>query len=245
MSKGILIESLSWKDAEPHFTTDAVVVIPLGAASKEHGYHLQLQNDRTLVEYLKEEVLNNSNVLVLPTVTYFYYPAFVDYPGSISLSADTSTNIIVEICQSISKFGPRRFYVLNTGVSTITALEKSADSLKAEGIILLYTNLELAQSPACEEISTQEGGSHADEVETSMMLYIAPETVNMKLATNFYSTEGEGPLRRQKTPGSCFSESGVWGDATLATREKGEKVVKCLVRNILQDIESLRQIPLS
>lgn len=245
MSKGILIESMSWKDAEEHFSDDAVAVIPLGAASKEHGYHLQLQNDKTLVEYIKEEVLNNSNVFVLPTVTYFYYPAFIDFPGSISLSKETSANMITEICRSVAKFGPHRFYVINTGVSTLVPLAMSASSLLAEGIILRYTNLDIAENPASTEVSEQSGGSHADEIETSMMLYVAPETVNMQAATKFYSHDGEGPLRREQSPGCCFSPSGVWGDATLATREKGEKVVKCLIRNILQDIETLRETDLA
>src|SRR5437762_898086 len=76
---GTLLEDLTWKEAEPLLTSDTVVVIPLGAASKEHGPHLKLKNDWLIAEYLKRRVLASAKVVVAPTVNYHFYPAFVEY----------------------------------------------------------------------------------------------------------------------------------------------------------------------
>lgn len=243
MSQGKLLELMNWKEAEGYLNENAIIVIPLGAAAKEHGLHLQLRNDWLLAEYLKQQIISRTEVLILPTINYAYYPAFSDYPGSISLSAETCTRMFIEICSSISKFGPKRFYVINTGISTKIPLQEAANQLAPAGVFLSYTDLASdAISKLESEISEQDGGTHADEIETSMMLYINPESVEMEKATRDFAANSEGPLSRLPNTNYCYSPSGVWGDATLATQAKGEKIVKCLVEQILQDIESLRAI---
>ena len=241
---GVLLEDLTWLEAEQFLTSDAVVVIPVGSAAKEHGPHLRLNNDWLLAEYLKRRLLATENVVVAPTVSYHYYPAFVEYPGSITLSLATATAMIADIVGSLARYGPRRFYVLNTGISTLKALEPASSALAAEGIILQYTNLTTALSPIEKRLLSQEGGSHADEAETSMMLYIEPASVDMAKATRDFRPDGVGGLtRRPDGPGS-YSPSGVWGDATLATREKGEMLVEALVAHVREEIERLRREPL-
>lgn len=244
MSRGVLLEHLTWIEAERVLTPDAVVVIPLGAASKEHGPHLKLNNDWQIAEYLKNAVIERDDVVVAPTVPYSYYPAFVEYPGSISLSLTTACDVFVDICLSLSKFGPWRFYVLNTGYSTLKALAPAADKLLELGILLSYTNIEQKISATVREVSQQEGGSHADEIETSMMLVIAPQTVDMSKAVKDFDKTGRGHLSRTQAVGKTYSPSGIWGDASLATAEKGEAVVKSLVSGILNDIQQLRKASL-
>lgn len=239
---GAYLTDLNWKEAEKLLSDTTIVVFPLGAGAKEHGLHLPLCNDQLMAEYLARELASRSDVVVAPTITYSYYPAFVEYPGSISISANTATGLITDACLSLSRFGPRRFYVLNTGVSTCGPLEKAAELLKQQNIVLKYTNLHSAMSPAIDEVSTQEGGTHADEIETSMMLLIAPDRVRMKDACKDYQPNAEGRLTRNAESGFSYSPSGVWGDATKATKSKGEKVVKCVVDNLVLDVEALRAI---
>jgi hypothetical protein len=52
-NKGILLKDLTWVEAEKALTPDTIVVIPIGAESKEHGPHLKLKNDWLIAEYLK------------------------------------------------------------------------------------------------------------------------------------------------------------------------------------------------
>lgn len=240
-NKGILLEDLTWVEAEKVLTRETVVVIPLGAAAKEHGPHLKLKNDLILAEYLKKRVLKASNAVIAPTVNYSFYPAFVEYPGSTSLRMETARDLIVDICRSIARHGPRRFYILNTGVSTVRALRPAVELLASDGIVMRFTDVLKVIGPVEKKIAKQEGGTHADEMETSMILYMDPKSVDMKKAVKDYRP-GQGRLTRDPNGEGTYSPSGVWGDATLATREKGRIVTEALVKGILDDIEELRRV---
>ncbi|MGH9969215.1 MAG: creatininase family protein [Pyrinomonadaceae bacterium] len=242
-ARAILLEDLTWREAEKILTPETVVVIPLGAAAKEHGPHLKLKNDFLIAEYLKGRVLRRAEVVVTPTINYHFYPAFLEYPGSTSLRLDTARDLVVDICRSLARFGPRRFYILNTGISTLRALRPAAELLAAEGILARYTDLKMLE-PVEKLVSKQEGGTHADEIETSIMLYIAPADVDMKKAVkDYHPSRGRGLTRDPKGEGT-YSASGIWGDPTLATREKGRKVTEFLVAGILSEIEDLRNATL-
>src|SRR5262245_10656154 len=115
-SPGVFLEEITWIEAEKLLGPDTVVVIPIGAASKEHGPHLRLANDFTMAEYLKRRVANEAHVVIAPTVPYHYYPAFVEYPGSTTLRLETARDLMIDIVKSLARYGPRRFYALNTGV---------------------------------------------------------------------------------------------------------------------------------
>ena len=237
----VLLETLSWDEAEHTLTPDTVVMIALGAESKEHGRHLQLNSDFLMAEYLKKRVLDAApqSVVVAPTINYSFYPAFLEYPGSTSLSMDTARAMITDIIRSLAHYGPRRFYILNTGISTLRPLAQAATDLSKDGVVLRYTDL--TRDDPVEKKLRQSGGTHADEIETSMMLYIAPESVRMKKAAKDLSPSQPGGLTRDPQGKGTYSPTGAWGDPTLATREKGQAVVESLVATILKDIDDLRK----
>lgn len=237
--KGFLLEDLTWTAAEEVLKSSTVMVLPLGAAAKEHGPHLPLKSDWIIAEYLKSTIVKQSDVVVLPTVTYSYYPAFRQYPGTVSLELSTASRLIVEICRSVANFGPRRFYVLNTGISTAYALDTAASELSNQDIILRYNDLSSCLKSLKEQVSEQQGGTHADEIETSLLLYIARDKVDMSKAVREYN-EGDGPLTRHQNEPGVYSASGVWGDPTLANPNKGKKIAYALVETILLEIEELR-----
>lgn len=239
--RGVLLENLTWVEAESVLKPDTVVVIPIGAESKEHGPHLPLKNDFLMAQYLRDRVLESADVVVAPTVNYHYYPAFGEYPGSTTLRLETARDLLVDICRSLARYGPRRFYALNTGVSTLRALKLSAGVLANEGLLLRYTNILEIGAEAEKTIRKQEGGTHADEIETSIMLFISPQNVDMKKAVKDYHPSDAGGLTRDPKKPGTYSASGVYGDATLATREKGEMMVNAMLKGILQEIEGLRR----
>lgn len=107
------------------------------------------------------------------------------------------------------------------------------------GVLLRFTSILEVAGPAEEQVKEQERGTHADEIETSMMLYIAPDRVDMSLAVREDNPYRPGGLTRSRDRHGTYSESGVWGDATLATAEKGRIIVEATVEGILQDIEDL------
>lgn len=241
---GAVLEELTWQQAEPLLGAETLVVIPIGAAAKEHGPHLLLKNDLVLAEYLKRRILVHPKVVLAPTVDYFYYPAFSEYPGSTTLRLETARNLMVDICHSLSRYGPRRFYALNTGISTVRALELAQTLLAREGILLHYTDLKKTLGPLEKKLLQQPGGSHADESETSMLLYIDPRLVDMRKAQRDYHPQRPGGFTRNPNGPGTYSPTGAFGDPTLATRQKGKQLVEGLVASLLVDLATLEHAAL-
>jgi uncharacterized protein (TIGR02246 family) len=190
--------------------------------------------------------MDQTPVVVAPALTYHFYPAFVEYPGSTSLSAETARDFTADVVRSLARSGPQRFYVLNTGLSTSVSLATTAKVLANEGILLGFTDFKTRTEAAAAKIQQQVGGTHADEIETSMMLYIDSSAVDMSLAVRDYVPAAPGPLRltrRPEGPGT-YSRTGIWGDPTLATPEKGRIIVESVVTGIVNDVEALRKAPL-
>jgi acetamidase/formamidase/creatinine amidohydrolase/Fe(II)-dependent formamide hydrolase-like protein len=242
---GWRIADMAWPEAEKLLTPDRVVVVPLGAAAKEHGPQLLLRNDEILAEYYARRVVEARPVALYPTLTYGFYPAFVEYPGSTTLSSETQRDAVAEICRSIARHGPRRFYVLNTGISTRRPLAATAEILAREGILMRYADPAELGTAAEAEVRQQKAGTHADEIETSMILYMQPSAVRMERARADGMAGGSGPLTRDPSrKNALYSPSGIFGDATLATREKGERVVEASVSDLLREIDALARTEL-
>jgi creatinine amidohydrolase len=246
---GVMLADLSWYDASAALTTSTVVVIPLGIATVEHGPHLKLNNNERLANYLASRVKAAASVVIAPTFTYYFSPTFLEYPGSTSISRTTAQDTTLDVVRSLAHYGPRRFYVINTGITSAAPLQDAAERLKDEGILFDYTDARLhllggagLPSPPHQE-PTGRGVGQADEIETSIMLYVDPSAVDMSKAVREYGT-GEGPMTRQKDAPGLYSATGVFGDPTLATREKGKAIVENLVDRVLEDIEKIRKADL-
>ncbi|MGA2738777.1 MAG: creatininase family protein, partial [Bryobacteraceae bacterium] len=184
--RGIVLADLTWVEAEKALRPETVVVIPIGAESKEHGPHLKLKTDYLQAEYYQRQILERADVVVAPTLNYGFYPAFTEYPGSTTLRLETARDMLVDICRGLARYGPKRFYALNTGVSTLRALAPAAQILAEEGILLRYTDILEVGAEAEKQVKKEEGGTHADEIETSLMLYIDPSSVDMRQAVKDY-----------------------------------------------------------
>ena len=240
--KGLYLEDLTWPEAETAFREYTVAVLPVGARTKEHGFHLPLKNDFVIAEYLARRVTESCRVITLPTVPYGYYPAFVEYPGSVNLPKKLFRDTICEICRSIAAHGLKRIYVLNTGISTNTPLKLARRKLLVEGIAFEYTDLHQTLTQLKSTLLTQQAGTHADELETSMMLYIAPEIVKLaKAKKDVHPNKGPGGLTRNPSATTgVYSPTGAWGDPTLATRKKGEIYIEALVKELIAAVERMQ-----
>ena len=238
---GVTLTALSWREAEAVLTPSTVVVLPLGAAAIEHGPHLKLDSSDRLARYLAERVRTAADVVIAPPLTYHFYPAFAEYPGSTSLAPNTARDMTIDIIRSLSKFGPRRFYVLNTGVATMTPLKNAADALADNGILLGYTDMRyrVLNARVARQQTPTRGPGYGDEIETSMLLFVDPASVDMSKAVREYGA-GSGVLTRKEGGEGMYSASGVVGDATLATRDKGQGFVEAVIAGALEDIEAIR-----
>lgn len=245
-SKGVFLEELTWIQAREILTPDVVVVIPLGAQAKEHGPHLPLGTDFIQSQFFAQEIAKTENVVIAPQMNYGFYFPFITFPGSTSLRHSVAKNMVVDICRSLAAFGPKRFYVINEGIATNAALKPAADLLAGEGILLAYTDLSGENVDALvKSIQQQKEGSHADEIETSKILYMQPAKVNMKLAKQEYGIRrGRGFPTYDSAQNGHYIPSGIYGDATLATSEKGQKITEGMLNIMREDIDRLRQAAL-
>ncbi len=245
----VFLRDLTWLEAEKVLGPGAVVVLPIGASAKEHGPHLRLDNDERLAEAyarLLASAETLGDIVIAPTLTYHYYPAFAEYPGSTSLRLETARDLTVDVVRSLAKHGPRRFYALNTGVSTVRALAPAAAELAKDGILLQYTDVLGVLGPIESELAEQEGGSHADEIETSIMLVLAADRVDMTKAVKDYdnrTSKRSGGLTRNPDGPGTYSPTGTFGDPTLASREKGRRIVEALLSAVIGEIRALRDAP--
>jgi len=247
--RGAYLADLTWDEAEPVLRADPLVVLPVGAGAKEHGPHLPLGTDRIMVEYLARQLVERLPVLVMPTVTYGYFPHFSPFPGSTHLEADTFEAMMKEIILSVHRHGPRRFFVLNTGVSTYPVLEIVARDLdRVYRLLVGVTRIGDLGAQRTSGLLSQPRGSHADEHETSLLLAIAPDVVRRPKAAREIPDRPEAqglfvPPMYHREPGPGHSATGVYGDATLATAEKGRAIAAAIVDDLMVAADLLRTAP--
>src|ERR1700722_18891293 len=173
MPKGIKMAEVTWIEVEKAFKSHWLVVIPLGAASKEHGFHLPMNTDFLQAEYFANYVVENYEVIIAPTISYSHYPAFTAYAGSVSFSRELSCESVIQMCENWHQQGAKNFYVLNTGISTNKPLQDAKEQLNKKGIVFDYLDLSsLYKDKRITDIMQQPLGTHADEIETSIMLRI-------------------------------------------------------------------------
>jgi creatinine amidohydrolase len=243
--QGRRLENVTWTEAEQLLTPQTIVVIPLASASSEHGPHLPLRSDLALAEYFAGRILQAAPVVVAPPVTYQYAPGFFEYAGSATLSLPTSRDLVVDLVRSLSRFGPKRFYVLPTSPSADRTLEPAAATLAGEGLLLRFARYGTLLDRSSRGLRQQNVVGHADEVETSMLLYAAPDLVDTsKAVRDFSPAPAFGRLTRKRDVQAIYSPTGTWGDATLATKDKGRTIVESVVTSLVQEIEDLRQAPI-
>ena len=243
-SPGAFAAQLSWPEVERRVKAGAVVVLPVGAACKEHGPHLPMNTDFLQAEWLAKALVLRAEVLVWPTVSYGYYPTFTDYPGSVSLTCETFQRMVQEILSEIRRAGARAVLILNTGISTIEPLQAAAGDMPES------MRIELANvyaGPRCrsvtEAIEEQARGGHADELETSILLAIGHEHVALDKAETWtpLAMAVSGPFSRSEQDNPRFSPSGVWGDPTLASDEKGRRLLAAIVDDLFAAVDVLQR----
>ncbi len=240
-SSGLLVADASWPQVERALAAGGVAALPIGAAAKEHGFHLPLSTDYRQAEWLARQLADAAPVVVWPTLSYGYYPVFVDYPGSISLERGTFCSVVQEVLAGIARAGAQSCAILNTGISTIAPLEE-ATRRDHEGMTVALINVYAGPrfTRVSREIEEQPFGGHADEIETSLMLALHPEGVDMTRASPAPGPIRRGLFNRRDPHGPNYSPSGVNGDPTRATPEKGRLLAAALRADVLEAIAALR-----
>jgi creatinine amidohydrolase len=232
------VEGLTWDEVASRIANGAAAVLPIGAAAKQHGFHLPMNTDRIQAEWLAAAIAARIDALIWPTVAYGCYPAFTDYAGSASLSAAVFETMVHEIAAGIAGFGCRALFVLDTGISTIDPVDRALRRIDADDVLHLRIHQGPRYRRAATRLAEQSHGSHADELETSLMLALAPRLVEMSRAEASPALQYETPgrLTPSDTSSANYSRSGSYGDPTLATTAKGEVLLAAMVDDLVEQV---------
>lgn len=213
MQSGAWLEDLTWQEAKARFDAGAIVVVPVGAASKAHGPHLPLKTDALTARALAQRLIERLPVVAAPVVGFGFYPAFTAFAGSQHLGADTFKALMRELLGNLRGHGVRRIAILNTGVST----EAPLDQVAGESGEVAVLHMRLLGSKA-EPLFDNPDGGHADERETSVMLALDPRSVRMD----------------RLVPEGDFETTAATGDASRASAFKGERLLAARVDDMVE-----------
>ena len=194
-------------------------------ATEQHGPHLPQNTDTLLAQAVAAEVARQTRGLLLPALALGYSWVWRDYPGTLSLSFDTLQEVVKDVARSLERGGCRALLILHGhGANTNPvkyALRELTDELELRVLHVCYPHVEQLKE-AVESEMWSGGNIHAEEVETSMMLHLYPELVRMERAVREYP-EPAIEYDMSSLPMGALSRSGVFGDATVATAEKGAR----------------------
>ena len=251
---GAFLGELTWPDAEARLKTSPVVIIPFGAGSKEHGPHLPMNADQKVMEYLIQQAVEHHPVLVAPPVLHGWFPGFRGYPGTEVADPQVFQKYMFEIAMSLVKVGAKRIVFLNTGVSLATGLpiSQAAREIRVQtGVPTLVLSWGDLETPELKALLKQKAGGHADELETSINLYLQPELVHMDRAVVDYTNSadkgypGYKPGLYSRDPQDPqYSQTGMTGDPTLATAEKGKKALEIMTAQFMKALDGFSKEPL-
>jgi len=246
---------LTWPEVAEWVARDPVLVIPV-ATLEDHGYHLPIDTDVVIAETLAERAVTErpGRALLLPTVTHGYTPHHMDFPGPITIGWKTFVDHLVDIGRSLLHHGFRRILFVNGHGSNVPLVDMATRLLMLEERDAIAATFWYLSSPASAELlartrsSDVPGGmAHACELETSLYLAIRPELVQMNRAVceipdweseHAWMDWSDGPLSI-KGQWSGWTESGVIGDATAATAEKGRAWLQRAVEEICEYIDDM------
>ena len=251
---GDYLGDLTWPEAEQRFQQAPLVVIPFGAGFKEHGPHIPMNADAVVMQYLTDRAVEEKDILVAPPVLHGWLPAFRDFPGSEVSEASVFINYMQAISESLVRSGAKRILFLNLSIGRAGGLPISivARELRVEHQIpTLVLNWEDMETEATMQLAEQNAGGHADEIETSINLFLQGDKIQMEKAvsderlSNLKNYPGYRPgLFSRDIKDPAFSTTGQFGNATLATKEKGEQALQIMTEQFFKAIDGFSLEPL-
>lgn len=242
-----------------------IAVLPV-AATEQHGPHLPLCVDTALVDGIVAASLAHLPatlpVLFLPTQAVGLSPEHARFAGTLTLKSDTIIRLWTDIGESVAAAGIRKLVLFNAHGGQVGVLDIVARDLRARLGLLVYSvnwfNLPLTDERGADanqlfSAEEQRFGIHAGDIETSMMLALRPELVDMTRATNFPSSSqaraqafpilGNGRSAKLGWQMQDYNAAGAVGNAAAATADKGRAVVAASARSLAELLIEIDRLP--
>jgi creatinine amidohydrolase len=246
---------LTWPEMNEAIALQKVVILPTGS-TEQHGHHLPLDVDVFLCESICLEAGRRApdKILVLPPIAYGLNLHHIDFPGTIHIEPEIFIAFGLNITKSVAYHGFQKILLVNGHGSNTPLIDLIARKTVLETGALCGA---LGYFPLAMEVFNRvretEVMAHADEFETSLYLHLAPERVQMDKATAGDDVRGKyvssdsiysNPVRFNDYWGR-WTQTGVHGDATAATAEKGKAIFEAAVSGLIEVVTEWQGWPMA
>ncbi len=240
---------LTWPEAEKRLAGVDVALLPVGAI-EQHGPHLPLDTDAFDADYLAKRVAQACSEplpLVLPLIAYGVSYHHNEFKGTISISNDVLARLVYEIGMNLARNGIKKLVIINGHGGNDPTLNYAAQMINRDAHIFVCVDSGATSDVDIYAIAETKDDVHAGEIETSTTLAVRPHLVKMELAVkqevsfsspylNFSSNRGISWHSYTKK----FSPTGIMGDPTRASVEKGEKFWQIMISHLVALVEDLK-----
>lgn len=233
-SENMYVVNHTSDDFKSNLKKSDIVIIPVGSV-EAHGHHLPLGTDifspRVICSMLEEKI--GDKVWIAPEIPFGQSYDLTVYPGTINVPSEVYAEYLYWVGKGFFENGMKKLIFINGHGGNVNGLNLAAEKLVKLGMDVMVINWWLDFSK--EILTVTEGQGHAGEDETSAILYFDSDLVQMNKALK----NRNKPLIRIKFKDSAkiIYENALSGDATLATKEKGEQIFKLIVPKIIEIIK--------
>ena len=242
----IELDKLTWPEVEAEIEGGRDTVVVALGATEQHGHHMPLATDALLGDHLARELGDRLDAFVAPTVRVGCSSHHLSFPGTLSLSEETFAALVADLVSSLAGGGFRRIVLVPTHGGNYAPLRAAVEALPPEhrDLVVAITDLGLlfrvAQLAADEfGVPIAEGGLHAGEWETSMLMVSHPDLVHADRAEAGFVGELEDALGRMFEGGTAaVAANGVIGDPAQASAEHGRRYWEAAVELAVKAIEA-------
>jgi creatinine amidohydrolase len=254
-----------------------VAVLPV-AAIEQHGPHLPVNVDAVLVDGIIKAALPHMGwgkageapqsdavpALFLPTQKIGLSPEHLRFAGTLTLSPQTLMGLWLDLGASVARSGIKKLVIFNSHGGQVSMMDIVARELRVQHGLIVYHcswfNLPLVDAATGEDLNNlfsaheHRFGAHAGEIETSMMLALRPDLVDMTKAENFYSTAqdraakypvlGNGKSAKLGWMMQDYNAKGAAGNAAAAIADSGLRMVQAAGQALARLLAEVSELPL-
>lgn len=245
-------ETSSWPEISERLKLVDTAILPCGAI-EQHGPHLPLDLDYFDAVYLAKKVAEackDPKPFVLPPVPYGVSYHHSDFKGTICVTNNSLAAIVYDIGMSLAQNGIRKIVILNGHGDNAPTLNYAAQMINRDAKIFVCVETGETSDVDIYRLTATQNDIHAGEIETSTALAVRPELVAMDKAVDhtldldnefldFTSDRGVSWFVHTKR----LSKSGVVGNATLGTAEKGREMWKIMIEKMTEFVETIKNTP--
>ena len=241
---------------------DVVAVLPV-AAIEQHGPHLAVSVDTALVNGVIHAALphlGSTRALFLPTQQIGKSNEHLRFPGTLTLKAETLIALWTEIGECVNRAGVKKLVLFNSHGGQLSVMDIVARDLRSKFDMLVFST-NWFTLPLGDEINAlfppeeHRFGIHGGDMETSMMLHLAPEAVDMRHAKSFKSSSqeraakypilGNGISAKMGWQTQDYNPQGACGNASIASAEKGKTLVEAAGKQLAALLQEISSLPMS